>query len=369
MKISIIEDAKIIISNPDSKHCYFAWPTVARLKNGRIAVAASGYRTAHVDPFGKAVMSVSEDGGKTYSRPAPIIDTPLDDRDSGIVPFGESGLVLTSFGLSPEYLRDWYSRYSPSYTQVDKNYVLSYLDNITDGDVEKYLGATYRISYDNGVTFGPIMKSPVTTPHGPTLLPSGNMIWVGCLHSAEVNNDPETEHERIRAYTLSTEDGRMEEIGRIVFEKNSGLLPCEVHTLALDDNRLIAHIRSDSKFNIYQSESSDGGKTWSAPHALNEENGGAPSFLFRHSSGAIIALYGYRELPYGIKAMFSFDEGKSWDVGHTVYESPITDDIGWDIGYPSCIELDDGSLLTVFYSHTGPNTPAVIMQNRLKFEP
>ena len=38
MKINIIEDARIIISNYDSKHCYFAWPTVARLRNGRIAV-------------------------------------------------------------------------------------------------------------------------------------------------------------------------------------------------------------------------------------------------------------------------------------------------------------------------------------------
>ena len=231
---------------------------------------------------------------------------------------------------------------------MGKSYVLAYLDSIKDEDVERYLGATYRISYDNGVTFGSVMLSPVTTPHGPTLLPSGDMIWVGCLHSAEVNNDPATEHERIRAYRLNTSDGSMAEIGKIVFEKNSGLLPCEVHTLALDENRLIAHIRSDTKFNLYQSESSDGGRTWTSPHALNEENGGAPSFLFKQSSGAIIALYGYRELPYGIKAMFSFDEGKTWDTGYTVYESPITDDIGWDIGYPSCIELEDGSLLPLY---------------------
>ena len=97
MKIIQIGDPKIVMDNPNSHHNYFGWPTVARLQNGKIAVAASGFRLRHVCPFGKAVMSVSEDEGAHYTAPAPIIDTVLDDRDTGLCPFGESGLVLTSF--------------------------------------------------------------------------------------------------------------------------------------------------------------------------------------------------------------------------------------------------------------------------------
>ena len=41
-----------------------------------------------------------------------------------------------------------------------------------------------------------------------------------------------------------------------------------------------------------------------------------------------------------------------------------------DLGYPSTVELDDGSLLTVFYAHEGERdaTPAVIMQQKWKME-
>ena len=97
MKIQKIGEPKIIISNPDSYHNYFAWPTVSRLQNGKIAVVASGFRLAHVCPFGKAVISYSENEGESSTVPAPIIDTPLDDRDAGILAFGESNVIVTSF--------------------------------------------------------------------------------------------------------------------------------------------------------------------------------------------------------------------------------------------------------------------------------
>ena len=78
------------MSNPFSKHNYFGWPTAARLQNGTIAVVASGLRLRHICPFGKTVISYSNDEGQTYTLPAPVIDTVLDDRDGGIMPFGKS---------------------------------------------------------------------------------------------------------------------------------------------------------------------------------------------------------------------------------------------------------------------------------------
>ena len=97
MEIKIIGKPKIIMSNRGSKHNYFGWPTVAKLQDGKIAVGASGFRLEHVCPFGKAVISYSYDNGETYTSPAPIIDTPLDDRDGGILAFGEKNVIVTSF--------------------------------------------------------------------------------------------------------------------------------------------------------------------------------------------------------------------------------------------------------------------------------
>jgi hypothetical protein len=72
MKVERIGDAKVVMSNPHGKHKYFAWPTVARLRDGRIAVAASGFRIDHICPFGKAVLSFLN--GEGYTAPTPIIE-------------------------------------------------------------------------------------------------------------------------------------------------------------------------------------------------------------------------------------------------------------------------------------------------------
>ena len=107
MNIKLIGNPKVIMSNPDSRHGYFAWPTAALLQDGKIAVGASGFRIEHVCPFGKGVLSYSFDGGETYTYPAPVIDTPLDDRDVGICPFGESGVIMTSFNNSADFQREY----------------------------------------------------------------------------------------------------------------------------------------------------------------------------------------------------------------------------------------------------------------------
>ena len=62
--------------------------------------------------------------------------------------------------------------------------------------------------------------------------------------------------------------------------------------------------------------------------------------------------------------MFSKDNGKSWDVGYDIYVNTVSA----DLGYPSTVELNDGSLLTVFYARREADGPAVIMQQRWKIE-
>ena len=48
-------------------------------------VVFSGDRDAHVCPWGKVQLLRSRDGGATWSDPVSICDTPLDDRDAGIL--------------------------------------------------------------------------------------------------------------------------------------------------------------------------------------------------------------------------------------------------------------------------------------------
>ncbi len=360
MKIKVHDKAKVIMENPLSIHNYFGWPTAVTLKNGKIAVAASGFRLGHICPFGKTVISYSEDDGKTYTLPTPVIDTYLDDRDGGLCTFGESGLIITSFNNRV----DWQKQIT------DDPYKLSYLNKITPEQEDKYLGATFRVSYDNGITFGPLYKSPITSPHGPCELSDGTILWVGCIFDGsymrcEGKND-------IQVYSLNPENGEMKFVGEIenieidAKKYNS----YEPHAIVLDSGTLLTHIRVEDGngkiFTIYQSKSTDGGKTWSKPVQILEDKGGAPAHIFKHSSGTLICTYGDREKPYGIKAMFSKDGGETWDTNYTLY---INNEISSDLGYPSTVELPDRSLLTIFYAHnTKWDDPAIIMQTHWSFE-
>jgi hypothetical protein len=45
--------------------------------------------------------------------------------------------------------------------------------------------------------------------------------------------------------------------------------------------------------------------------------------------------------------MVSYDFGKTWEDDYILHNTKNEDD--WDLGYPSTVELDDGSLMTVYY--------------------
>ena len=205
------------------------------------------------------------------------------------------------------------------------------------------------------------------SPHGPTSLPDGGLLWVGSLFDAEISGDQEKAKNRVRAYKFDPETEEFYEIGMISFAEDD-IKPCEVHAIALDSNRIVAQIRIEKRFCIYQSESADGGVSWSTPRAINPDHDGAPPFLFKHSSGALISLYGHRTEPCGIKVMISLDDGKSWSEGVKIYETHLTGRNSTDLGYPSAIELEDGSILTVFYARTGEGDTAEILQCRWNFE-
>ena len=369
MKATLLGAPQIIMSNPMSYHNYFGWPTVARLKNGRVAVGASGYRLRHVCPFGKTVLSISEDDGKTYPMPAPVIDTVLDDRDAGLCPFGESGLILTSFNNAVAFQR------SKPYVE---QYALAYLDIVTPEDQEKCLGSTFRVSFDNGVTFGPLYKSPITSPHGPVELADGTILWVGRTFNPL---DRFVDDNKISAYTLDPVTGEMEYRGQIAPICEDGVLlgSCEPHAIELPDGRILCHVRvqGEGYFTLYQSESTDGGRTWTKPYAILSKKGGAPSHMVLLKNGILLATYGYRQVPCGIRYMVSRDLGKTWSTDHVLYEDlgdytldGHTEDVGnhKDIGYPSTIECEDGSLLTIYYAHPTPEEPSVIFQQRWRLE-
>ncbi len=73
--------------------------------------------------------------------------------------------------------------------------------------------------------------------------------------------------------------------------------------------------------------------------------GGNPPKLSRLPDGRIVLVYGARNAPYGIRARTSQDEGQTWGE-----EKLLRQDGGSrDLGYPRCVALEDGTLVTLYY--------------------
>lgn len=383
MKFQITEQAKVICANRNSIHNYFAWPTVARLPGGALAVVASGLRIKHVDPFGKGMICYSFNEGRTWTPPAVVLDTPLDDRDCGITVFGEN-VMLTSFNNQICTQMDWLvtekdheigtlspdseiQLYDNGCLDSRKAYIEGYLKYVNAQKAEAdFLGSTYRISTDGGFTFGPVKKAPVTAPHGPAAAPNGTLYYIGYPFGAV--NTPNN----LQCWHMG-KDGNFQLTGYIpnIPERMYGMELCsyEPHAVVLPDGKILVHIRVQTPytgehatlcFTLWQSESADGGKTFTPPHRIsNDEQLGAPPHLLQLKDGTLICVLGLREPPFGIRAIVSQDEGNTWSKPFTLYDNQ---GISLDLGYPASVELNDGRILTVFYAHPEPGAPAEIMQ-------
>lgn len=92
---------------------------------------------------------------------------------------------------------------------------------------------------------------------------------------------------------------------------------------------------------VYASD--DGGLTWGFLSRVNDF--GAPGSLVVMSDGRLVVVYGYRQKPYGIRAVVSDDDGATWGP-----ELIVRDDGGsWDLGYPNAFEVEPGRVGAIYY--------------------
>jgi hypothetical protein len=344
----------VVASYPDQFFGYFGWPTVGRMDDGQLFVATSGLRNYHVCPFGRTVICTSNDDGKTWGSPRVINDTPLDDRDAGVISLGPGKLLLAWFTVDSR--SDKPSEYEKKLDALGAKRWREGRARVTDESVTQCAGSWVRLSNDAGITWGDPIRVNVSAPHGPIQLRSGDLIYFG-KELAPAGLGWSMSSGQVTA--IKGTDG-----GRIWERLGSVPLPADMdteyfhepHVMELPDGRLVGLIRCDpshhdyhnrqpgqTDFELFQSISSDGGSTWSTAEPLGFH--GSPPHLLSHSSGTLICSYSYREEPYGVRVMISRDGAKNWEYDHILRD----DGPHPDLGYPSSVELGDGSVLTVYY--------------------
>lgn len=134
-------------------------------------------------------------------------------------------------------------------------------------------------------------------------------------------------------------------------------------TVRMDQNHLVSALRrrldppKGERYGLPRNwidvyESFDNGKTWKFLNKIADtdtgiRNGNPPSMV-RLINGTLCVIYGYRGLPYGIRARVSRDNGKTWSK-----EIILRDDsISWDLGYLRSVVREDGKVVSIYYYAT-----------------
>ena len=335
---------------------YIGWPTIALTQKGELIAVFSGDRDEHVCPWGKTEMVRSSDNGRTWSEPVTVNNTPLDDRDAGIIETIDGTLLVTWF-TSLAFAEPSYHKYYP--TDVVESWK-RHTEKLSPEIRDKWLGCWVRRSTDGGATWGEPVEMGVNSPHGPVQLRDGRILYVGKTLWAD---------KQALAAAESRDDGRTwKRIGVIPVRPGESIDHYhELHAVELDNGNIIAHIRynpTDRANNIMrQSESSDGGKTWTVPHPTGIW--GYPPHLIRLRNGRLLVTYGHRREPFGERACLSGDGGTTWDVEHPI---EIASAMNSDLGYPASVELPDGSVYTVYYQIDKEGEKTCLMGTRWRVE-
>ena len=324
-----IISTKVICKQPDR---YIGWPSISQTRSGELLVVFSGNRDAHVCPFGITQMIRSKDNGVTWSDPETINNTPLDDRDAGVIET-KKGTLLVNWFTSLAFDTDKYYERNPSWRR--------HADKLSNETKQLWIGNWTRRSTDNGKSWEDPVKQVVSAPHGPIELFDGRLLYVG---TAYVND------EKIIGVEQSTDDGiSWKLISTIPISREDQIAVAhEPHVVELKNGKLVVMIRYQPKDRsesyLRQSESKDGGKTWSISYKT--DIWGYPPHLIQLKNGWLLVSYGVRREPFGEMACISKDGGKTWETDKEIL---IQSAMNSDLGYPASVQLDDGSILTVYY--------------------
>lgn len=352
---AVVSDTRVI-----RRHAglYHGWPTLARCSNGRLLLVCSGGREAHVCPFGRVELMRSDDEGAHWSWPCILLDSGIDDRDAGVVETARGTLLVTTFtSLAYEPIlaraeRDgkWPQERLVRWQAAHRR--------LTAEERKAALGVWMVRSTDGGVTWSGRYDCPVNSPHGPIQLSDGRLLYAG--------KDLWREGNRV-GVCASRDDGlTWQWLAEIpAREGDSPAQYHELHAVETADGRLVVQIRNHNPTHAgetLQCESRDGGATWSVPRAIGVW--GLPSHLLRLADDRLLMTYGYRRAPYGNQARVSADHGRTWSAPLQI----SGDGMGGDLGYPSTVQFQDGSLLTAWYEVLAGDPYAVLRQARWTLE-
>jgi hypothetical protein len=310
----------VIARASGGRNTYF--PTIERLQNGRLVVVYYD-SPAHVSAEGRIAAVRSGDGGRTWSPPEVIVDTPFDDRDPSLMQTRDGTLLLSYFA------------YDARRTIAEGVYVARSTDE----------GHTWSapVEVETQIRWPSTTAKIVELDNGDLIIPIYGRIT--------------EDGESIASIVRSVDQGRSwngaTEVEIAAMPRTNFYEPAVAN---LGESRLIALMRADETDPFsWESHSDDGGRSWSTPVRMGVAAQASDVLpLPSNSAGAPAALHAWgdwsRRFGDGRQTVLQtvqFPDPKAgplYGAPQVLYRSHCD-----DAGQPSSVRVDDGQALTVYY--------------------
>jgi sialidase-1 len=316
------------------------------VKTGPNSMAAV-FRTGgpHVGISATLAVSVSEDGGKSWSDPVEVVPRWQDARNPAFGYTSDGRLILSFWkaGLTNYRLDEYGKVWNRNMTEEEKLKASKTPSFFIMESTNKGKTWSEPKTFTTQVLL-PVFLSPygriIEAPDGTLLMP------------AYGNPKEPIDGVRDASILIRSKDGGKTwgDESIVAYGYN------ETSYVFLPDGTLVAAARSDKGQNLAILRSSDNGYTWSKPIQVTRDME-HPADLTLLNSGKLLMTFGRRIRPMGCGALISCDGGLTWDYDKEVL---LAGDgiLNGDLGYPSTVQLDDGKIVTLLYYASGSQMSA-----------
>ena len=302
-----------------------AWPNLTRLPNGDI-IATIFNQPTHGGWEGCVECWASQDQGRTWRfRGVPAPNDPGTNRMNVAVGCAhDGGLIIIASG--------WSNRNS-----------IGDFSSCTEG---KLLPIVVCRSDDGGSNWEKTGTIDLPSEDISGIIPYGDIVQLPngalgvCLYNVFASGKPTNSH-----FYTSPDDGKTWSPSGLIRKEANETTP-----LILPNGNLLAAVRTlgDQHIEIFQSD--DNGVAWN-PSGSVTLGRQYPGHLLNLNDGRLLLTYGLRnEGLYGVAARISSDEGKTWAPPRFLLDL----ETATDSGYPSSVQVDDGTIFTAYYSNKIP---------------
>ena len=306
------------------------WPQMRIDSNGRIFL--TGFSSpCHGMTEGDVDCWISSDGGKIFNHSgALVVHEPTTNRMNHVSGFTHSGdfISIVSGYTNRPTIKYEYEYYKKEYFYKSE-LVFPMAARSSDG------GITYMVK-----PLDYVFENESIIPYG-EIIKLKNSSLAASIYVLGTNKCEEfASCSRRAGILISRNDG---ETWTEFYEIDEGIN--ETSILLLDDNAMLASTRAatNQRMKLYRSE--DEGKTWtytqdsSLLHQI-------PSSLIKLNDGRILMCYGVRNNQKSIMYRISEDNGENWTEPNILL---VLEETG-DMGYPSSVQLEDGTIITAYYA-------------------